>query len=43
MLESDRNGGSFNPLQSATVGEWELSTEQAISGARTLSIAVSPN
>jgi hypothetical protein len=43
VFESDRNGGSFNPLRSATVGEWELPIEQAISGARTLSIAVSPN
>ena len=24
VLEADRNGGSFNPLRSATLGEWEL-------------------
>ena len=24
ILESDRNGGSFSPIRSATVGEWEL-------------------
>jgi hypothetical protein len=43
VLEADRNGGNFNPLQSATLGEWELQTEQAVSGARTLAIVVSPN
>src|SRR5207245_1561010 len=24
VLEGDRNGGNFNPLHSATIGEWEL-------------------
>jgi hypothetical protein len=43
VLESDRNGGNFNPLHTATLGEWELNTEQAVSGSRTLSITVSPN
>lgn len=43
VLEADRNSGSFNPLYSTTLGEWELPTEHAVSGARTLSIAVSPN
>jgi CheY-like chemotaxis protein len=43
VLEADRNGGSFNPLRSATLGEWELATEQVVSGARTLSITVSQN
>ncbi len=43
VLEADRNGGNFNPLHSATLGEWELPTEQAVSGSRTLSITVSPN
>ena len=43
VLEADRNGGSFNPLQSATLGEWELPIEQAVSGSRTLAISVSPN
>ena len=32
VLEADRNGGSFNPLHSATLGEWELTTEHAVSG-----------
>ena len=43
VLEADRNGGSFNPLHSATLGEWELATEHAVSGARTLTLTVSPN
>jgi hypothetical protein len=41
VLESDRNGGTFNPLHSATLGEWELPTEHAVVGARTLTITVS--
>jgi len=43
VLESDRSGGSFNPLGNATLGEWQLTTEHAISGVRTLTIQVSPN
>jgi SpoIVB peptidase S55 len=43
VLEADRNGGNFNPLHTATLGEWELPTEQAVSGSRTLTITVSQN
>jgi hypothetical protein len=43
VLESDRNGGTFNPLRSATLGEWELPTEHAVVGSRTLTITVSQN
>jgi SpoIVB peptidase S55 len=43
ILEGDRNGGSFNPLHSATIGEWELLTDHAVAGSRTLSITVSQN
>jgi hypothetical protein len=43
VLEADRSGGNFNPLSSATIGEWELPTEHVISGVRTLTIQVSPN
>jgi SpoIVB peptidase S55 len=43
VLEADRNGGSFNPLHSATLGEWELRTEHAVNGSRTLTITVSQN
>ena len=41
VLEGDRNGGNFNPLHSATLGEWELPTEHAVAGSRTLTITVS--
>jgi hypothetical protein len=43
VLEADRNGGSFNPVRSATLGEWELATDQVVSGSRTLSITVAQN
>ena len=43
VLEADRNGGNFNALRSATLGEWELATDQAVSGTRTLSITVATN
>ncbi len=43
VLEADRNGGSFNALQTATLGEWELPTEHAVSGSRTLVVTISPN
>jgi hypothetical protein len=42
VLEADRNGGNFNALHTATLGEWEIATEHAVSGARTLTIIVSP-
>jgi hypothetical protein len=38
VMESDRNGGSFSPLQSALLGEWEVATEHAVSGSRTLTL-----
>jgi hypothetical protein len=43
VLEADRSGGSFSPLQSATIGEWELVTDHAVSGARALALQVSAN
>jgi hypothetical protein len=43
VLEADRSGGNFNPLGSATLGEWQLPTEHAVSGVRTLTIQLSPN
>jgi hypothetical protein len=43
VLEADRSGGSFNPLSSATLGEWQMTTEHAVTGVRTLNISVSPN
>jgi hypothetical protein len=43
VLESDRSGGSFNPLYSATLGEWELATGHAVNGVRTLTLPISAN
>jgi hypothetical protein len=43
VLEADRSGGSFNPLYSATLGEWEIATAHAVSGVRTLTIVILPN
>jgi hypothetical protein len=43
VLEGERNGGSFNPLHSATLGEWELPTGHAVNGSKTLTITVSQN
>jgi hypothetical protein len=40
VMESDRNGGSFRALQSATLGEWDITTPYAISGSRTLTLDV---
>ncbi|HEY6212850.1 MAG TPA: SpoIVB peptidase S55 domain-containing protein [Vicinamibacterales bacterium] len=43
VLEGDRNGGNFNPVHSASLGEWEITTDHAVNGARTLTITVSQN
>jgi hypothetical protein len=43
VLEADRHSGSFAPLRSAVVGEWELATEHAVTGSRLLTINVDQN
>jgi hypothetical protein len=43
VLEADRHSGSFSPLRSAVVGEWELATEHAVTGSRMLTINVDQN
>jgi hypothetical protein len=43
VLEADRNGGNFNAVRSATIGEWELATDHAVNGVRTLSLTVTAN
>ena len=40
VMESDRNGGSFRPLRSAMLGEWDIATEHAVTGTRTLTLAI---
>jgi hypothetical protein len=43
VLEADRSTGSVGALRSATLGEWEIATEDAVTGSRTLPLTVSPN
>jgi hypothetical protein len=43
VLEGDRSTGSVGTLRSATLGEWELATEHAVTGSRTLSVTVAAN
>jgi hypothetical protein len=38
VMEADRSGGSFRPLQSAVIGLWEIPTDVAVSGSRTLTL-----
>jgi hypothetical protein len=38
VMEADRSGGSFRPLQSAVLGEWEIPTDLAVTGSRTLTL-----
>jgi len=40
VLEADRNGGSFRPIQSALSGDWEIPTDQAVTGSRTLTLPI---
>jgi hypothetical protein len=40
VLEGDRNGGSFSPIRSAAIGEYEIPMDSAVVGARTLTIDV---
>ena len=40
VMESDRNGGSFRPLQSALLGEWDIPAEHAVTGSRTLTLTL---
>jgi hypothetical protein len=43
VLEADRNSGTFAPVRSATLAEWELPTDRDVTGSRTLSVTISPN
>jgi hypothetical protein len=38
VMESDRNGGNFSPLQSALLGEWDITAGYAVTGVRTLTV-----
>lgn len=43
VMESDRSGGTFNALSSATLGEWSLETNLAVTGTRTLTLTLASN
>jgi len=43
VMEADRNGGSFRPLRSALLGEWELTTDHAVTGSRMLTLNIEPD
>jgi hypothetical protein len=43
VMESDRNGGSFRPLGAALLGQWEITTDHAVSGSRTLTLLLENN
>lgn len=43
VLESDRSGGTFSPLHSATLGEWEIPLDHAVSGVRTVTMTLASN
>ena len=38
VLEGDRSSGSFTPIRSAALGQWELTMDSAITGTRVLTI-----
>ncbi len=40
VMEGDKNGGSFTPIRSAAVGEWEIPMNSAVVGSRLLAIEV---
>ncbi len=40
VLDADCSGGQVSPLRNATLGEWDIPTDYAVSGARFLSITV---
>ncbi len=42
VYEADRRSGSFAPLGSAVLGEWEIATQVAIQGSRQLTFTVDP-
>jgi hypothetical protein len=42
VYESDRNSGSFAPLRSVLLGEWEIATGAAVVGSRQLTFTVEP-
>ena len=42
VYEADRSGSNFVPLRTATLGQWEIQTDNAVTGSRTLTIDLEP-
>ena len=40
VIEADRDNGNVRPLSSAVLGEWELPSDYAVVGQRSLTLAV---
>jgi hypothetical protein len=40
VMESDRSGGSFRSIESTLLGEWDIASDLAVSGARTLTLSL---
>jgi hypothetical protein len=43
IFDADRSGGAISSLRNATLGEWAIPTEYAVSGARFLSLPLDAN
>ena len=43
IFDADRSGGAISSLRSATLGEWVIPTDYAVSGARFLSLPLDAN
>ena len=43
VLDGERNGGGVTPLHTATLGEWDIPTDYAVSGARALTLSLDQN
>ena len=43
VFDADRSGSNVTPLRSATLGEWAIPTDYAVSGARFLSVPLDTN
>jgi hypothetical protein len=43
VLDGDRSGSGVSPLGTATLGEWDIPTDYAVSGVRTLTLSLDQN
>ena len=42
VLEADREGGTFARLRQAVLGAWDITTDRAVTGSRTLGVTIEP-